>query len=308
MQSKIFILIALFFICMTANASDNPKIDFTLSFPAPQTHYIEVEMHISNIRKPEIEVNMPVWAPGSYLVREFSKNVEGFKAYAGSEVLDFEKTRKNSWKIETKGNKSIKVKYSVYAYEISVRTSFVDASHAFISPTGVFMYVKQSLKDPVQVKVQPHANWSKISTGLEKLAENTYQAQDFDWLYDSPIEVGNQDIFEFDAAGVKHEVAMVGGGNYDKGRLACDMAKIVEECTSIFGENPNKRYVFIVHHYKNGGGGLEHLNSTVLGAKRDGYTNPTTYSNFLSLVAHEYFHLWHVKRLRPIALGPFDYD
>ncbi len=308
MHSKFFILIALFFIPMAVDASNNPKIEFTLSFPAPQTHYVDVEMLISNIRKQEIEVSMPVWAPGSYLVREFAKNVESFSAEAQGHSLAFEKTRKNTWKIATKGNKSIRIKYRVYAYEISVRTSFVDASHAFISPTGIFMYMKQSLKEPVQIKIQPHASWSKISTGLEKVAENTYYAQDFDWLYDSPIEIGNQDIFEFDAAGVKHEVAMVGGGNYDKIRLAKDMAKIVEEATAIFGENPNKRYVFIVHHYKNGGGGLEHLNSTVLGAKREGYTNATTYSNFLSLVAHEYFHLWHVKRLRPMALGPFDYD
>src|SRR5690606_31125243 len=91
-------------------------------------------------------------------------------------------------------------------------------------------------------------------------------------------------------------------------KLKHDFKIIIEECTRIFGINPNKRYVFIVHNYKNGRGGLEHLNSTVLMAVRNGYTNPRVYSNFLGLVAHEYFHLWFVKRIRPIELGPFNYD
>src|SRR5690606_14760135 len=166
------------------------------------------------------------------------------------------------------------------------------------------------LELPVDVTILPYVSWSKISTGLEPVTgkTNTYLANDFDILFDSPIEVGNQDVFTFEAAGVLHEIAMVGGGNYDKDRLTKDCAKIVEQETRIFGQNPNKRYVFIVHNYQSGGGGLEHLNSTVLGASRNGYQNERSYVGFLGLVAHEYFHLWHVKRLRPLELGPFDYE
>jgi len=115
-------------------------------------------------------------------------------------------------------------------------------------------------------------------------------------------------VFDFMAAGVKHEVAMYGGGNYDKERLKVDMAKVVKQITAIYGENPNTNYTFIVHNTSRGGGGLEHLNSTVLGATKDDYNTPEGYNGFLSLVAHEYHHLWNVKRLRPVALGPFDYD
>jgi predicted metalloprotease with PDZ domain len=136
----------------------------------------------------------------------------------------------------------------------------------------------------------------------------TVHAPNYDILFDSPIEVGNQDVFGFDAAGVHYQFAMYGGGNYDKEKLKVDVAKIVEQETAVYGENPNKHYVFIVHNYFRGGGGLEHLSSTVLGASRDAYGTPRGYQNFLSLVAHEHFHLWNVKRLRPIALGPFDYD
>src|SRR5690606_37810440 len=171
------------------------------------------------------------------------------------------------------------------AFEISVRTSFVDASHAFLSPTGVFMYVDGMLQLPSVVTVHPHHAWTKVSTGLEPVKGKafTYYASDFDVLFDSPIEVGNQDIFEFTAAGVKHEVAMYGGGNYDKAKLSADMAKIVESQMSIFQHMPNKRYVFIVHNFQSGGGGLEHLNSTVLGASRDAYNTDKGYKGFLGL-------------------------
>lgn len=312
MRFNLFVFIIIFLVPMAQPviASDNPEITFTLSFPEPHTHYTEVEMRISNIKSKEIEVNMPVWTPGSYLIREFSKNVESLNAFTlEGNKLPVKKSAKNRWKITTNEHHSIVVKYNIYAFEISVRTSFIDANHAFISPTGIFMYVKESLNDSVAVTIIPYKNWSKISTGLEKSTiKNTYYADNFDQLYDSPIEIGNQDIFEFKASGVTHEVAMVGGGNYNKEQLIKDMIKIVEQSTSIFGENPNKRYVFIVHNYQNGGGGLEHLNSTVLGAKRMGYSDVNIYKNFLGLVAHEYFHLWNVKRLRPVALGPFDYD
>jgi predicted metalloprotease with PDZ domain len=166
------------------------------------------------------------------------------------------------------------------------------------------------LKLPSTVKVIPFKGWNKVSTGLEPVAGQpfTYTASDFDVLFDSPIEVGNQDVFDFMASGVKHEVAMYGGGNYDKERLKVDMAKVIEQATAIYGENPNKHYTFIVHNFERGGGGLEHLNSTVLGASRNAYNTPEGYLGFLNLVAHEYFHLWNVKRMRPIALGPFDYD
>ncbi|MEO8795407.1 MAG: PDZ domain-containing protein [Daejeonella sp.] len=298
-------------VSITSAANSQTKIGFEVSFTEPQAHYVDVEMEVSGINKDQIDIKMPVWAPGSYLIREFSKNVEGFKASnnKGNEI-PIEKINKNTWRINTQKNKSIKVNYRVYAFEISVRTSFVDASHAFLSPTGIFMYVDGMIKTPSTVTVKPAKEWSKISTGLEpvKGKTNTYYASDFDILFDSPIEIGNQDVFEFNAAGVRHEVAMVGGGNYDKSRLQKDMAKIVEEESAIFGENPNKHYVFIVHNFERGGGGLEHLNSTVLGASRLAYGSEKGYEGFLGLVAHEYFHLWNVKRLRPVALGPFDYE
>lgn len=305
-------ILAILLVAMTAlTASANTHILFEVSFKEPQAHYAEIKMEISGIQNDYIDVKMPVWTPGSYLVREYARHVEGFEACdATGAALDAKKISKNTWRVTSNNNKQVTIHYRIYGFEVSVRTNFIDDSHAFLSPAATFMYVDGLIDHPVDVTVIPHPSWSEISTGLDPVAgkPNTFHAADFDILFDSPIEVGNQDVFTFDAAGVHHEIAMVGGGNYDKERLKRDCAAIVEEATRIFGVNPNKRYVFIVHNYQSGGGGLEHLNSTVLGASRNGYQNERSYTGFLGLVAHEYFHLWHVKRLRPIELGPFDYD
>lgn len=286
------------------------KVSYEVSFKEPQAHYADVEMDLSGLSKDYIDVKMPVWAPGSYLIREFSKNVEGFTATDVKKQLRTEKLKKNTWRVYTGKSKSVQIKYSVYAFEVSVRTAFIDATHAFLSPTGIFMYPDKQLALESTVKIIPFSGWSKVSTGLPAVAgqQFTYKAKNYDILFDSPIEVGNQDVFEFMAAGVKHEVAMYGGGNYNADRLKVDMAKVVEQATAVYGENPNKNYTFIVHNFSRGGGGLEHLNSTVLGASRDGYSTERGYNGFLNLVAHEYHHLWNVKRLRPVALGPFDYE
>lgn len=308
MKKSVTGLVLLLALGMTAKSQ--VKIGFEVSFTEPQAHYVEVEMNISGVKKEYVDVKMPVWAPGSYLVREFARQVEGFTANVNGKLVKSEKVKKNTWRVYTANANAVKINYRVYGFEISVRTPFIDDTHAFLSSTGIFMYPDGFLKSPSTVKVVPFKGWNKVSTGLDPVAGQafTYSAADFDILFDSPIEVGNQDVFEFIASGVKHEVAMYGGGNYDASRLKVDMAKIVERATAIYGENPNKHYTFIVHNYLQGGGGLEHLNSTVLGASRDQYASEEGYKGFLSLVAHEYHHLWNVKRLRPVALGPFDYE
>jgi predicted metalloprotease with PDZ domain len=306
------ILVFFLFLIMssTSQAAGPLQISYTVSFPEAQAHYADIEMEIKGLAQPKLNLKLPVWTPGSYLVREFSKNVESFNAQKGSKAINFVKTTKNTWQVNTQGLNSVKVKYRFYAFEISVRTAFIDATHAFLSTSGMFFYPEGGLNLPSTIKIIPYKKWDKVSTSLEMVGNDpfTLKSPNYDILFDSPIEVGNQDIFGFEAAGTKYEVAMYGGGTYDKERLKKDMAKIIELETNVFGENPNKRYVFIVHNYARGGGGLEHLSSTVLGASRNTYSTEAGYEGFLGLVAHEHFHLWNVKRLRPIALGPFDYD
>lgn len=176
------------------------------------------------------------------------------------------------------------------------------------------MFVDGHESSPGTLEIFPHATFTKITTALPKQSEGVtkdgstvFTFANYDVLVDSPIEIGNQEVFTFTAAGVDHEVAIYGPGNHDVKILQKDMARIVEAATAVFGQNPNKNYTFIIHNVVDGQGGLEHANSTVLSVNRWTYAG-SQYLGFLSLVAHEYFHLWNVKRLRPFELGPFNYD
>ena len=290
------------------------KISYTLKMPRPQNHYFQVEMQVEQLKQKTATVKLPVWSPGSYLVREFSRHLNQVKAYSlQGAVLPITKKTKNTWEIDLKGQTACIVKYEVYAFELSVRTSFLDETHGFVSGPSMFMYLDGHKETGGELLVQPHASFKRISTGLTQKSDvkqgnnQTFTFENYDQLVDCPIEIGNQYEFDFEAAGVKHTVAMYGEGNFDPERLKEDMAKIVEEETKVVGVNPNKRYVFIVHNVVGGDGGLEHCNSTVLSVDRWTYDG-SNYINFLNLVAHEYFHLWNVKRIRPIELGPFNYD
>lgn len=300
-------------VLLTTTVSLAQKVRYELRMENPNNHYFQVDMYLSDHKAKEVTVKMPVWAPGSYLVREFSKNVNLVKAFdENGQPLQVEKKTKNAWSIVRGKAKEIKVSYEVYAFELTVRTSFLDATHGFVSGTGVFMYTEETKNKTGQLKVVPHASFKTISTALPVIAKGAngvteYSYSDYDYLVDCPIEIGNQEVFTFDAAGVKHTVAMYGAGNYDIPTLQRDMAKICEAATDIFGQNPNKDYTFIIHNVTQGQGGLEHINSTTLSVNRNTYKG-NKYKSFLSLVAHEYFHLWNVKRIRPFELGPFNYD
>ncbi len=285
------------------------EISYNVSMPEPHTHYFEVSMNIKDYEKEYIDVHMPVWAPGSYLVREFAKSVEGFDATYNKKLLKTEKINKNTWRVYSDKANNVNITYRVYAFEMSVRTSFLDASHGYFNGTSIFMYVNDLKNIPHKVSITPYKDWKKVSTSLTKVGEKgfVYEAPNYDILVDSPVEIGNQETFDFTASGVLHHVAMYGKGNYDAEKLKVDMAKVVEACTNVFGVNPNKEYTFIIHNLTNGSGGLEHLSSTTLQVNRWTYEGDA-YKGFLSLVAHEYFHLWNVKRIRPIQLGPFDYN
>ncbi len=285
-----------------------PEISYTVSMSKPWTHLLEVEMRLNWAEMPAVaEVSMPVWTPGSYLVREYARHVESLMAAdAGGNPLVWNKTDKNSWQIETRGAKEIVVKYNVYANELTVRTNELNADHAFFTPAALLMFPKDQLKTASTLKVNPYKDW-RIATGLPKVdgQTNVFRAENFDILYDSPFEVGNFHDIYFTVEGKQHRFVIEGEGNYDINKIAKDTAKVVEESYKIFGELPYNDYSFILN--LRGGGGLEHLNSTALQWNRFGFSG-TRHNDFMSLVAHEYFHCFNVKRIRPDALGPFDYN
>jgi predicted metalloprotease with PDZ domain len=306
-----YLLLLLFWLPFAMQAS---KLTYHLSMPQPNSHYFAVKIDVQENTAAAQEFKLPVWTPGSYLVREFSKNLNQVRAIdAQGKELTVKKKAKNAWEVQCNGAASYTVFYEVYAFELSVRTPYLDNTHGFVAGAGVFMYTEETRNQLGVLKIYPHASFKKVSTALapadfkSEPGCQSFVFKDYDQLVDSPIEIGNQQEFSFMAAGVRHRVAMYGEANYNIAELQRDMAKVVESATAVFGSNPNQDYLFIVHNVTDGQGGLEHLNSCVLSVSRWTYTG-SNYLGFINLVAHEYFHLWNVKRIRPIELGPFNYD
>jgi predicted metalloprotease with PDZ domain len=286
-----------------------PDIAYTVSMSKPATHLLEVEMRVKWPQMPtQLDLKLPVWTPGSYLIREYARHVQDFSVKdASGAALSWTKINKNTWAVDAKGVTEIVAMYRVYANELTVRTNELNDEHAFWNNGALLMFVKGQLKLGTTVKVNPAKNW-RVATGLPALdgAVNTFRAADYDVLYDSPFEVSDFKEIKFDVQGKPHRYVITGEGNYDLNRLAADTAKIIEECFKIFGELPYDDYTFIVN--TRGGGGLEHLNSTALQTNRFGFKPDSHYKKFLYLVAHEFFHAFNVKRLKPDVLGPFDYE
>ena len=285
-----------------------PEIAYTVSMTKPWTHLLEVEMRLRwPAAQQSVEVKMPVWTPGSYLVREYARHVQDFSAKGGARTLAWRKLNKNTWQVDAGGAREVTISYRVYSNELTVRTNELNDEHAFWNNAALLMFPAGRLNAPSTVTVRPFGNW-KIATGLPKVAgqANTFRAQNFDVLYDSPFEVSDFNEITFSVRGKPHRIVVTGEGNYDLKQMSQDVTKIAEEGYKIFGEFPFDDYTFIVN--LRGGGGLEHLNSTALQWNRFGFKPQGRYNGFLNLVAHEYFHLWNVKRIRPDALGPFDYE
>jgi len=319
----------LIFLPLLVGAQTQPvEISFTVAMPRPHTHLFEVDVAIKRTADgPQEELLvMPVWTPGSYLVREFARNVQDFTAStAANQPLKWEKTNKNTWRVVTNGARDWHVAYRVYANELSVRTSELNSAHAFWNNANLLMYLEGFLNSPSTVHVLAPDVW-KVATGLPAVLgqKNTFRAENFDVLYDSPFEASNFKTLIFNVKGIPHRIVIDGEGNYDPERMRRDVQKIVETQVEVMGgEIPYRDYTFILHLRANAGGGLEHLNSTALGYPRFGFKIQTgdratsaspaaasferDYRGFLGLVSHEFFHLWNVKRIRPDALGPFDY-
>jgi predicted metalloprotease with PDZ domain len=285
-----------------------PDIAYKISMTAPETHLLEVEMKVTWADMPaDLDLKMPVWTPGSYLVREYSRHVQEFDAVGASGDLRWTKVSKNTWRVITNSSKEVTVRYKVYSNELTVRTNELNDEHAFWNNTALLLYPAGQLAAPSTVKVVPYANW-RVATGLPAVAgaENTFRAENFDVLYDSPFEVSDFKEIKFDVLGKPHRYVVTGEGNYDLERLARDTTKIIEAAHGIFGDLPYNDYTFILN--LRGGGGLEHMNSTALQANRFAFKPDSRYKGFLALVAHEFFHIWNVKRIKPDALGPFDYE
>jgi predicted metalloprotease with PDZ domain len=302
---------------LPAAAQTAPEpIRYTLSFPAPHTNYFEVSAVVPTDRRPEVELMMAVWTPGSYLIREYERNVESVTATGqGGRAIPIEKSDKNRWRVTTGGAPSVTVKYRVYAREMSVRTNWVEADFAMINGAPTFLTLVGGLQRPHEVIIEPARSWRTSITSLAPMpgGSHRYRAVDYDDLVDSPLVIGNPTMYEFTVDDKKHSLANIGeAGVFDGAKAAKDLEAIVREQRRFWGSLPYDRYVVInVLTAVPGqipGGGLEHKNSTLLISGRWATRTRQSYLAWLELASHEIFHAWNVKRLRPVELGPFDYE
>ncbi len=290
----------------------------------PHAHLFCVTLTITH-PVPHEAIAMPVWIPGSYLVREFSKQIQELTAMQGGKPIFITQLSKNTWSLLNDDSAPVVVRYSVYAFDASVRTAYLDSTRGFFNGTSMFMRVVGQETHPQQVVIE-HSQQTKswrIATSLTKLKANHYQANHYDELVDSPFELGNFWEGKFTARGIQHRFVVSGAAStFDGKRLLADTQKIVEaELAFWHGKNGkppqallDKGYLFMLRAMDNGYGGLEHMNSTALIAKRSDLprigdsSTSDGYTTLLGLISHEYFHTWNVKRLRPAELVPYDYD
>lgn len=309
---------ALLLLAAPAAAQTREAIRYTVRFPAPQTNYLEVEALVPTDGRAALDMMMAVWTPGSYLIREYQRNLEAVRASSGGRALAIDKTTKNRWRITTGGAREVTLTYRVYSHEMTVRNNWVDADFALINGAPTFMTIADAAgsRDPAynrphDVTIELPAGWKTSVTGMPDApdgAPNHYRAPDYDTLVDSPIVAGNPAIHRFTVDGKPHLLVDVGeGGVFDGARAARDLERIVQIDKQFWGSLPYDKYVFF-NLLVSASGGLEHKNAVMMMASRWATGTRDRYLAWLSLASHEYFHLWNVKRLRPLELGPFDYE
>jgi predicted metalloprotease with PDZ domain len=324
-------------ISMTASlplARTLEPIVYTVRVPAPETHYIEVQAAVPTGGRTAIEVMMPVWSPGYYRVENYADRVDQVNARTSAgKPLDLEKTQKNRWRIQTNGQPSVVLSYRVFCNQRSVTTNSVDVGYGVLNGAPTFITLVEQVRRPHEVRLELPAGWKRAMTGLADAPDrkpNHFRAEDYETLVDSPILAGDLGVRAFDVAGKQHYVVSAGDvSGWDAEAATRDLATYVEEVYRFWGFLPYGKYDFLLV-FRQGGGGLEHKNSTLStvsarpggrgGANGANTTTPATSAPSrdarpasrmwpgIGLLSHEYFHLFNVKRLRPVELGPFDFE
>lgn len=293
-----------------AQAQTPDPIRYTVAIPAPHTHYLEVTASVPSAGQPAVELMMAAWTPGSYLVRDYARHVEALTAHTEAGApLAVEKSARNRWRVQTGGTARVQVAYRVYGREMSVRTNWVDASFALINGAPTFLTLAGGGERVHEVEVRLPSGWARVLSAMPSGGTATsFRAASFDELVDSPLVAGNPAVYEFVVNGTPHALVNVGeDGVFDGARAAKDLERVVAEHGRFWGGFPYQRYLFF-NLITEAGGGLEHAACEVQMTSRWATRTPKAYRAWLELASHEHFHAWNVKRLRPVELGPFDYE
>lgn len=307
------------------NPAPTPGIRYRIAPADPHAHLFEVSLEIDNPDPVGQRVSMPAWIPGSYMIREFARHVVSIGARQGRREVALHKIDKHTWQAEPVSG-CLRLEYRVYAWDLSVRAAHLDGSHGFFNASSVFVRAVGREDEPCQVQIAAGPALTqawKIATTLPRAGARAwgygeYRAANYDELADHPVEMGSFTQARFEASGVPHDIVITGRHDTDLARLKRDLTAICEAQVRLFeprsGQAPFARYLFMTMAVGDGYGGLEHRASTALICKRndlpyEGMTGmPEGYRTFLGLASHEYFHSWHVKRIKPAAFARYDLD
>jgi len=284
------------------------------------SHLFKVSISFNSIPDKTYTLSLPAWLPGSYMIRDFAKNIISLSAHNTNNVpLELTPIDKQTWEIVA-SDEQIHLSYQVFAFDLSVRTAYLDTQRGFFNGSSTFLAINELSDQPCQLTIHPsdHKSDWQVATGLtrgpqtEKYQFGEYRAVDYAELIDCPVAIGNLDSVEFDVEGITHHMVFTSKNYGDNNRIASDVSKLCQHHINIFGEAPFKEYWFITHLLADGFGGLEHKNSTILQASRFDLPNPNSpdelteqYKTFLSLCSHEYFHAWNICRIKPKAFVPY---
>lgn len=286
------------------------QIHYIVSFDSAASNSLHVEMMISGVKPGKLTCKMPQWMPGYYQIMNYANAVSGVQIKdENKKHIDFKNASSNSWTFTNTNSKKIIISYNIKATKKFVANSYVDTSRAYLIPCATFLYLDNQLEISPTVQIIPSKNWSNIATGLNVISAttHTYRASNYDILFDSPILIGNlEELQSFSINGIKHRFIGYNLGNFNKEKFIKDLSKVVKSGIDIIGDIPYSEYTFI--GIGPGRGGIEHLNNTTVSFDGKGLETEGGLNKTMSFLAHEFFHNYNVKRIRPYELGPFNYD
>lgn len=286
-----------------------PFLKYSISMDRPDDRLFRVTLDCRGLSNDTVDFVLPAWMPGYYQMMDYASDIRSFSVKTNSgRNIPFKKPDSNTWRILTGKNSSIIISYDVFADKRFVANNFFDSTRAYIVTAATFMYIDGHKDAPVSVEVSPFRGWSHVITGLEKSDEKgfSYTAPDFDILYDCPILAGNlEELPSFTIEGINHRFIAYNPGKFNHEAFIGQLEKTVKAGTDIIGDIPYKEYTFI--GIGPGAGGIEHLNNTTISFSGERLDNLDAMKGTLKFLAHEYFHHYNVKRIRPFELGPFNY-
>lgn len=299
------------------------RINYRLGMSRPQSHLFEVTMEVElagKLSEDSIDVQMPRWSPGRYAVFDFSKNVQEFQAKGAQCPIDqkCEQVRltamradDQTWRIAARGQQTLVISYKVFGDDLSGTFSQLDSRHANFNGGSLFMYLVGHKQDPVSLQIEPPAGWRIINGRTERMDQRVWQFANYDILIDTPTEIApdwTMEEFKVDGKTYRVVVHSFGDEGGKRPQLVRDIEKIVRAETAMWGPPDFESYTFLIHFAADdrSGDGMEHLTSTQV-IQPGALAEEDAYEGAIGTAAHEFFHVWNVKRLRPVELGPWDF-